>query len=177
MTLTIEDVQQISKLEVLQVTNITYITPEEDDAGVLESIVSTVTDLFVADAIMWLKVPGTAVFTVDLSVAEFIVDSERSYVLIRIPTPEISEFTIDYGNVEPLYFKDGGILSGNTAKVGVEKAEEYLKNAELELRSDITSNQRFYQSACTAAQTILTNLVKEFNCDVEDLTVEVEFLE
>ncbi len=177
VVITIEDVQQISKLEVLQVSNTAYITPEDDEADILQSIVNKVAGFFIADTITWLKVPGTAVFTVDLSAAEFIVDSERNYVLIRIPNPEISEFTIDYASVEMLYFKDGGLLKDKTAKVGVEKAREYLQDAELELRSDITGNQRFYQSARNAAETILTNLVKEFNADVEDLTVVIEFIE
>ncbi len=175
-TITIDDVQEISKLEVLQVRDVTYITNSDEESAVLKNILDSLKDKIKGDYVCWLKVPGTAVFTVDMTLSEFIVDYERAYILIRIPNPDISEFTIDYKDVEVLWSEDEGLFD-HSVSVGVETAQSMLQDAESKLWNEMLSNQRFYQSARNAAETILTNLVKEFNADVEDLTVVIEFIE
>ena len=128
------------------------------------------------DVVSWLEVPGYGVFTVDLQSAEFIIDNERGYVLIRLPYPELSEFTIDYENVEVLNFEDSGIFK-NSAKVGEDLARKQLQSAELTMRQSVNSNQKYYQAAENDATNILLNLVKQLNPQIENLVVDVEFIE
>lgn len=114
-------------------------------------------------------------FTVDLRTAEFIIDEERAYVLLRIPRPELTEFTINFANVEILYFEDSGVFK-NSAKAGVDLALEALQDAEQTLWEEILSDQRFYQAAYDNAVSLLTCLIMELNPDFPNLTVDVEFI-
>ncbi len=173
ISISIGSLREESRLEVLKVSNVAYEIRDSESENILYSIVDHIRD---RDVSSWMKVPGNGVFTVNLQTAEFIIDDDRQYVLIRLPKPELTEFTIDYSNVEELYFDDKGAFK-NSAMVGVELAREQLESAELDLRAEITSNQRFYQSACDAAENILTNLVRELNPEMPELTVDIEFME
>ena len=99
----------------------------------------------------------------------------RQTVLIRIPGPELTNFTLDYENVEVLYFDEGGVLK-NSAKYGVDKAMKQLQNAELELIQEVSNNQELYNRAREATENMLTQLVRQLNPHLPNLTVEVEFL-
>ncbi|MCD8052958.1 MAG: DUF4230 domain-containing protein [Lachnospiraceae bacterium] len=177
VSISIGTLQEEEKLEVLRVSNVEYVISEEEDGEFIDNILSAVTGIFSDDDVVsWLEVPGDGVFTVDLKSAEFILDEERQYVLIRIPEPELSEFAIDYEGVEILYFDDAGLFK-NSAKVGEDLAREQLQDAQLQMTQEIHENQRFYRSAQEAAEDLLISLVKELNPDFPDLTVEVEFID
>ncbi len=174
--ISIDGLREMQKLEVLPVSEVSYQVEEQEEKEGIQGAISGITDFFNKDNTSWLEVPGKGVFTVDLQAAEFIIDAQRQLVLIRIPGPELFNFTLDYENVEVLYFDEGGILK-NSAKYGVDKAVEQLQNAELEMIQRISNNQELYQQAQTAAGNMLTSLVKELNPQLPDLTVEVEFLD
>ena len=167
-----------SRLEVLRVSNVEYVTPESDEGKTfIDDIVDRLLEpIYSRNVVVWLEVPGNGIFTVDIKSSEFIFDNERRYVLLRIPSPELTEFSIDYANVALLNFKDGGLLK-NPPKVGEDLAREQLQAAELGMRQEMYTNQRFYQSAKEAAVSILTSFVKELNPGISDLTVEVEFMD
>lgn len=176
ISITIGSLQEQAKLEVLKISEVDYKTPEEDERNMIETIKKSISGLLFGNVISWLEVPGYGVFTVDLRSSEFIVDNERQYVLVRIPSPELSEFTIDYANVELLNFEDTGIFK-NSARVGENIAREQLQSAELSMRQKANSNQDFYQSARESAITIITTLVKQLNPSLPNLSVQVEFFD
>lgn len=173
ISITIGSLRDQARLEVLRISEVEY----EDSKRIIEEIKkSTILDRVFGNVVSWLEVPGYGVFTVDLMSGEFIIDNERQYVLIRIPNPELSEFTIDYANVELLNFEDSGLFK-NSAKVGEDLARAQLQSAELSMRQKTNANQEFYQSARNSAIIILTNLVKQLNPALPNLTVQVEFFE
>lgn len=164
-SITIGDLKEEQKLEVLKVSDVAYETSEPKDRG-----------WFDADVVSWLEVPGNGVFTVNLQAGEFIIDEERQNVLIRVPNPELTEYAIDYKNVELLHFEKGGAFK-NSAKYGVDKAMEQLQSAELTMMQNVNNNQEFYKRARESTEKMLVNLVQQLNPQLPDLVVEVEFID
>lgn len=173
--ISVDSLQEIQKLEVLAVSEVSYQVEEKEEKEGIQGVITGITDFFNQDSVSWLEVPGSGVFTVDLQAGEFIVDAERKLVLIRVPGPELSNFTLDYADVEVLYFDEGGTFK-NSAKYGVDKAVEQLQNAELDMVQRVSNNQELYKRAQTATENMLMRLVQQLNPQVPDLTVEVEFL-
>lgn len=120
-----------------------------------------------------MEVPGQGTYVVDLQTAEFIVDNKRSYVLVRVQHPELTNITIDYSNVQKLFFKND--LLNDSCKVGEDLARKQLRSADMLIKKEFASNQHFYLSAQEAAVSIIQCLVKQLNPEVPKLTVEVEF--
>lgn len=176
VSITIGDLREEQKLEVLKVSDVAYETPEPKDQGWFDELIESVTGIFDADVVSWLEVPGNGVFTVNLQAGEFIIDEERQYVLIRVPSPELTEFAIDYENVELLLFEEGGAFK-NSAKYGVDKAMEQLQSAELTMMQNVNNNQEFYKRARASTEKMLVNLVQQLNPQLPKLSVEVEFID
>ena len=176
VSITLGSLKEQTKMEVLKISQVEYITPKDDESGVIDNILSSISAIFKDDVISWLEVPGYGVFTVDLRSSESIIDNERGYVLLRIPSPKLSEFSIDYKNVEILNFEDTGLFK-NSAKIGVDTAQKQLQSAELTMRQNASSNQKYYRAAKESAEKILSNLVRQLNPQIENLTVDVEFIE
>ena len=157
--ISIGELKENAALEVLKVSDVEYIIESAD--GNSSNISS------------WLEVPGQGTYVVDLKASEFIVDDERSYVLVRAPYPELTNISIDYANVKKLFFKND--IFDESYKIGEELAHKQLSNAELLIRKEFASNQFFYLSAQEAARTTIQCLVREMNPGVENLEVETEF--
>lgn len=176
VSITIGDLREEQKLEVLKVSDVAYETPKPKDQNWFNELIKSIIGIFDADMVSWLEVPGNGVFTVNLQAGEFIVDEERQYVLIRVPNPELTEFTIDYKNVELLLFEKGGAFK-NSAKYGVDKAMEQLQSAELTIMQEVNNNQEFYKRARESTEKMLVNLVQQLNPQLPDLVVKVEFID
>ena len=174
ISISLGDIRKQMKLEVLRVSEVEYITSKDEADNLIHTLNSKISDLFAPNIVSWLEVPGYGVFTVDLQSAEFIIDEVRQYVLVRVPFPELSEFTIDYKNVELLNFEESGLFKG-TASVGEDLAREQLQSAELTMRQKVKANQEFYKGACNSAEVLLRALILELNPKIPELTVEVEF--
>ena len=121
----------------------------------------------------WLEVPGRGTYVVDLQASEFIVDDERSYVKARAPYPELANISIDCVNVHKLFFKND--MLNDSLKIGEEMARRQLSSADLLIKKEFASNQRFYLSAQEVAVSSIECLVKQLNPQVENLLVDVEF--
>lgn len=176
VSITIGNLKEQQKLEVLKVSDVAYETPEPKDQGWVDALIASVTGIFDADGESWLEIPGNGVFTVNLRAGEFIIDEERQNVLIRVPNPELTEYAIDYKNVELLLFEAGGAFK-NSVKYGVDKAMEQLQSAELTMMQNVNNNQEFYKRARESTKRILVNLVQQLNPQLPDLVVEVEFVD
>lgn len=159
VTVSIGDLRETAALEVLTVSDIEYIV--EEGSANRNGITS------------WLEVPGQGTYIVDLQAAEFIVDNERAYVLVRAPYPELTNITINYANVQKLFFKND--WRNDSYKVGEELARKQLSSADMLIKKEFASNQHFYLSAQEAARSTIQCLVKQLNPEISDLTVEVEF--
>ncbi len=163
--ITVDGVNEIAELEVLNVNAVGYSVEDKKDNKT---------------AVSWIKVSGTGVFTVNLKASEFLVDNERRYVLVRVPEPELTRFTT--GQAETLLYDDralkilGTTLLDGSTRQGADLAQRQAADASRDARESIRSNQRFYESAKKSAQILIENLVKELNCDVPELVVEVEFV-
>ena len=90
--ISIENIQEKADLEVLEVSDVEYITNEKSGDKVTS----------------WLEVPGTGVFTVNLAMSEFVIDDMRHYVLARVPKPEIKaeNIQIDTKKVKILAYQN-----------------------------------------------------------------------
>ena len=103
VSISIEDLKETAKLEILTVTDTEYVI--EDSATNDDGYVS------------WLEVPGQGTYVIDLQSAEFVVDNERQSVLVIIPYPELTNVSIDYTNVKKLLFENENLISnGNYSK-------------------------------------------------------------
>lgn len=153
----VEGVRETASLQIMKVHYVTYIMHKKEKDGVFSC----------------LEVSGSGDFTVDLKASEFIVDNERQYVLARIPDPVLKNCKTD--KREMLIFNDG-MFNGNTGQ-GVVLAEEDLKEAERKIEAELGSNVEYFEKAQNTAITAVTNLVKQFNPGLDNITVEVEFFE
>ena len=159
VSISIGNLKETATLEVLQVRDIEYIIEDrsENNKGISS----------------WLEVPGQGVFVVNLQAAEFVVDNERSYVLVRAPYPELTNISIDSKNVKTLFFDVNGIF--DSYQDGTALAEKQVKLAEAKIQRELAKNQYFYLNAQDAAVASIQCLVQQLNPEVENLTVEVEF--
>lgn len=159
VSISVGELREGAKLEVLNVSDVEYIVENSSDNS--NGIYS------------WLEVPGNGTFIVDLQAAEFVVDDERQYVLVRAPYPELTDVTIDYANVKKLFFKND--LLNDSYRVGEDLARKQLGTADALIKKEFESNEHYYKSAQEAAISSITCLVQQMNPNVENLTVEVEF--
>ena len=159
ITIGIGNISANQKLEVLRVSDVEFIIVE---GGNNDNNITS-----------WLEIPGDGVYTVDLKGAEYIVDEENSYVLVRVPNPELDHVSIDYENVKKLLFKND--ILNDSYSVGAELAKEMLDQGDLLIRKEFSSNQNYYKNAQDSAVSSIQYIVKQFNRDVEDLVVDVEF--
>lgn len=169
----IASLKQEAKLEVLKVRDVIYQLDETEEE---HSLLNDLVEKFTKRPTVWLEVPGEGVFTVDMKQSEFIVDEARQYVLIRVPSLEVSNFEIIYGDVKQLYYKDGGWIR-NSVGDGMAEAERQAEAAQNQLMINIQNNQQFYKAAQESTKRVLTDWVKKLNPELPDLTVEVEFME
>ena len=173
VSITLGTLQEQAKLEVLKISEVEY---ETSGSKLGKKLFEKLKNTFAPDVISWMEVPGYGVFTVDLNAAEFIVDHIRQNVIIRVPKPDLTQFTIDNDNVQLLKIEDGGLFK-HSVKVGVDIANEQLKSAELSMQQNAKSNQAYYQRACDNAEKIIRTLVTQLNPSIPNLTVNVEFFD
>ena len=157
--LSIEDVREISRLEVLTVSDSEFVIKDEDENDKTTS---------------WLEVHGTGVFTVDLSAGEFLVDSQRKYVLVIIPEPVLTECKIS--DTGEQFWNKGTFHNGSVAD-GVRLAQDQLSEGRTKLEDAMKQNRNFYDAARKAAVQAIEELVLQWNPNVPDLQVDVKFAE
>lgn len=154
--ISVGDMKETANLEVLKVSDVEYIIEDQKD-GITS----------------WLEVPGEGTYIVNLQAAEFVIDNDNSYVLVRAPHPELANITIDYENVNKLLFKND--MLNESFKYGENLAQSQLNAANALIRKELAANQNFYLNAEDAAVRTIQCLVKRFNPGIDNLTVEVEF--
>lgn len=157
-SINVGSIRKEQKLQVMNISDTVYITEDTDDT-----------------ATAWLKVSGTAEYTIDLDMGEFIVDEKRNYVLIRIPEPEFSESSLSIDKVEKLLLKSNKPITQGSVEEGVSLAKKQSEKAYANLADDIKSNELYLKAAKASGKKIIMSLVKSFNADNKNLKVEVNY--
>ena len=157
--ISVGDLQETQRLEVLRASDVEFITEDRDDNS--------------GRVTAWLEVEGEGIFVVDLQAAEFVIDDERKSVLVRIPVPELTNVSITR-TTRRLFADD--IFNGSYSE-GVDLALKQRNAAILQIEKALRSNQYVYGNAKDVSKSMLRNLVLRFNPDIKDLCVEVEFFE
>lgn len=160
ISISIGEVREMAKLEVLRVSTVQYIPEnnEDNDKGITA----------------WLEVPGFGVYTVDLLAGEYIIDNERKSVTVRVPEPVLEQVTIDYQGVERLFFNNEGF--NESYRVGEEIARKQLKQGYEKIYNELKSDTSYYYSAISSAEKLIKRLIIDLNRNVDGLVVEVEFM-
>lgn len=159
IVISIEDIREISKLEVLKVSDTEFIIKKPDKDSAIRS---------------WLEVQGIGVFTVDLMASEFIADFERQYVWVKIPQPVLSQCKVEETGKQ--FWKNEGLANGSIGE-GVALAQEQLREGYLCIEEAMKQNRRFYDAAKKSAIQMIEALIRKWNPDLPDLQVEVNFVE
>jgi len=159
VVISIGNLEESQKLEVLKASDVEFITEDKDNNS--------------GNVTAWLEVNGEGTFVIDLQAAEYIVDNERRYVLVRIPNPELTNIKIK-STTRRLFSDD---FKNGSYSEGVDLALKQRNEAQLQIQKSLMSNQYIYSNAKDVAVGMIKNLVRQFNPDIPDLTVDVEFMD
>ena len=124
----------------------------------------------------WKRIPAEGVFTVDMAACEYVVDNERKYVLLRVPKPVLGDISIDEKNKKTLLYRDDGLFDKNQ-QYAADLDEKQTNDAKKKLEKKMRGNQEYYTKAEQSAKIVIKNMVEMLNYDIDDLKVEVEFME
>ncbi len=154
-------IKEEAQLEVLCVNDVEYVIESKNDTPNGEEV--------------WMEFQGKGLFTVNMKASEFVIDSDRQYVLVRVPRPELTK--IDITQAKQLFWRGGTFLRNGSISDGTDLAIEMRKAGQTKLQNYMKSNPQFYKSAKGSAQVIIEELVKGLNPELPNLTVEVEFVD
>lgn len=160
IVINVEDIRNTARLEVLKVNDTEFVIerPSDDGYGIYS----------------WLEVQGVGVFTVDLTASEFIADNERQYVLVNIPNPVLTQCAVEKTGKH--FWKNTSIFNGSIAE-GVRLSQEQLNEGRLCLEDAMRQSRRFYEASRKAAVSMVESRVKQWNPELPDLQVEVNFID
>lgn len=156
--ISVTDARELSRLEVLTISDSEFVIKNESENDKTTS---------------WLEVQGTGVFTVDLSAAEFIVDSQRKYVHVVIPAPVLTECTVS--GTGKLFQRNGRFFSNGSVAEGVRLAQEQISEGRTKLEDTMKQSRLFHNAAKEAAVQVVKDLILQWNPTVSNLQVDVEF--
>lgn len=161
VSIEVASVREEANLEVLRVSDVEYVikSKETDEDGVEA----------------WIEFYGDGVYTVDMKASEFIIDSDRQYVLVRVPRPELTNCRIT--QTRELFFQEDKPFRNGNISDGTNLANDMRNAGYAKLNNYMKSNAQFYKSAKSSAQTVIEDLVKGLNSDLPNLVVEVEFVD
>lgn len=157
-TISVSGMRELETLEVMSVMNDEFIVLVQEDG----------------DREAWYEATAEGVFTIDLSTAEYIVDNERQYVIVRSPRPILTN--VQVSNTECIFETSKGLLHhGYTT--GVQDAIEVENRVRAKMQEEININFYLQEQVEKRAVTALQDLVKQFNPNVEDIHADVEFMD
>lgn len=125
-----------------------------------------------ANSEAWYKIIGTGVFTVDMALAEIIVDEERNYILIRVPQPTLQPNLFNV-KMEEFHFDSRGFEG--IAVGGALAAKAQMEGCE-NIKNKILASQAYYDCAKSAAVAQLVKMAEDCNPDIK-IKVDVEFFD
>ena len=159
--ITITKVEEINQLEVLEVSQNTVETESSENNA--------------SGTFTWLSMTGSAVYVVNLNTAEYVIDQQRSSVIVRIPKPTFEYRPIE--EVEELITNTKHHLQNGSIKEGETITQDLIKKGNEEIRSELKANQENLPKAKESAVSLITSLVKQANPEIPNLQVIVEFMD
>lgn len=157
--ISIKNLEEISRLEIIKANDVEFITENRNEnSGKITA---------------WLEVTGEGTFVIDLQAAEFIIDDEHQYVLVRVSHPTLTDVSIT--DTQKRFFEDD--WKNGSYREGVELAQKQRNEASMRIQKSLMANQYVYLNAKSVAESMIQNLVKQFNPDIPELKVEVEFMD
>ncbi len=159
--ITVESIKETANLQVLMARERVVITqtPEERESN--------------ENLNYWIIYDGTATYTVNMQICEFVTDNDRHFVLARLPRPDTKIAIVDEKILLATNKKsnDGSLEKGsalsrkarNTANAKLE--ELFLNDAELTRKAE------------EAAKKQVEFLIRALNPGIDDLTVKVLFFD
>ena len=112
---------------------------------------------------------------VNLNTAEYVIDQQRSSVIVRIPKPTFEYRPIE--EVEELITNTKHHLQNGSIKEGETITQDLIKKGNEEIRSELKANQENLPKAKESAVSLITSLVKQANPEIPNLQVIVEFMD
>lgn len=174
ITIQIQGITEIRNLEVLNVFLTDYqVWPEQETSG---GVLDIVVDPLIGDAEAWIRFDGIGIFTVSLQNADFILEEQRKSVLVRVPSPVMERVLIQQDEDDVLYTSDAGLFN-NASDTGQQLVLSLTQKAQQDMTAKARSNPEYYAQAKASAEKTITQLIKNLNPDLPDLTVEVEFID
>lgn len=160
----IGNIKEQANLEVLKISHVAYVVEDAKNNDKKMTV--------------WMAIPGEGTFIVDLKSSEFIVDSIRKTVKIKVPIPKL-QYSIIYEDKEILFMKDEpSIFSSSSGGKISDEINTRLENmANKEIESEFTSNANYFNSAKNSTISLLQQLINRLNPNIEGINVEVEFTE
>lgn len=158
----VKDIQECSNLEIMKVSDFDYATSNKSENS--DKI----------DSVFEVTVTGT--YCVNMQLSEFIIDNKNKTVKVRVPHPDLTDFTSKY---EMLYFSKNGtildIFDNGNYREGEDFAMQQLTECKANIIHSLEYNQENNQNAEESARNVLTNIIKRLNPGIPDLEVFVEF--
>lgn len=159
--ITITQVEKINQLEVLKVSKNTVVVENSSDNA--------------SGTFSWLSLTGSAVYVVNLDMAEYLIDQHRSTVIVRIPKPTFEYQSIN--EIDNLTTHTKKKINNGSINEGETIAQNLINKGNEELLSELQADQDSPQKAKESAVSLITSLVKQANPEIPNLQVTVEFMD
>lgn len=162
-TLTIGNIKEENSLEVLSVSDswVKIHEPEKDDR-----------------TRRWVEFHATGVYTVDMSMSEFIIDDYNNFVLVKLRTPQLSHVAVDNDTkMYTLSYEKGLGEWDGTYDQGIRLMKEDRAEAKRELTKQLSNNNTNLAKAKESAEHLIRAFIKNVNpeLNLKDSSIQIEF--
>ena len=164
VTITLEGIREKADLEVLEVNSSYLYVSDEEDLQSKQTI--------------WYSIPGRGSFTIDMRMAEYIVDNDRHQIHVIAPSPSITKFEERSEDIKPLFYKDERFTlweGDGSVREGEQIAQRMMIKARTQMLKDLNMNRSYFQAAEDSATRLITSFIKALNPSIPDMKVTVEF--
>ena len=165
VTLSIKNIKKENALEVLSVSE-TYLKTSDPDKDEDRTT-------------RWVEFTGTAVYTVDMTTSEFIIDDNNKFILVKLKTPQLNQPSLNNNPKVYLYkYKKGVFKVNGNYDTGVKQMLQDRAEAQEEITKLLEINESNLAKAKESAESIIRNLIKTLNPDsgLEDSNIRIEFV-
>ena len=163
-TLTIGNIKEENSLEVLSVSDswVKISEPDKDEDKTTR----------------WVEFNATGVYTVDMSVSEFIIDDYNNYILVKLKTPQLSHIALDTNTKAYLYKYEKGFFELNgDYDSGVKMMLNDRAEALDKLTEQLESNDANLARAKTSTENLIRTFIKNVNpgMSLKDSDIQIVF--
>ena len=158
-TITISNIKEENSLEVLKVSDCYVKYQPSDDSSI---------------ANRWVEFHGSGVYTVDMSLSEFIIDDYNKYIIVRMQTPQLGPIALD--KETKIHYIEEKWRDGNEEE-GIDLALEDRKAAVREITKQLESNDENLARAKSSAESLIQSFVKNVNptINLKNSDIQIEF--